>query len=186
MCQASCGLVLARARVQVLQKKCNSDGSIEIYNSISARWPLTKSKKNKNYRECSNIKSARINALTGSVPRKMAEALQRVSALNRNGSHVAGLSAASLIHLAIGSYQLLKKTVYDSSYFATCNWFFGVQDCRTRIFQLEYQGQTRNTRILERKPLIDTSYCIRHRLEIFSLRTIFAQCSSSSSSNSKK
>ena len=44
--------------------------------------------------------------------------------------------------------------------------FFGVQDCRTRIFQVEYQGQTRNTRILERKPLIDTSYRIRHRLEL--------------------
>ena len=25
----------------------------------------------------------------------------------------------------------------------------------TQIFQLEYQGQTRNTRILEHKPLID-------------------------------
>ena len=43
---------------------------------------------------------------------------------------------------------------------------FGIHDCSTRIFQLEYQGQTRNTRILERKPLIDTSYRIRHRLEL--------------------
>ena len=34
------------------------------------------------------------------------------------------------------------------------------------IFHLEYQGQTRNTRILERKPLIDTSYRIRHSLEL--------------------
>ena len=59
-----------------------------------------------------------------------------------------------------------KKTVYDSSYFATCNRFFCVQDCHTWIFQVEYQGQTRNTRILERKPLIDTSYRIRHRLEL--------------------
>ena len=39
-------------------------------------------------------------------------------------------------------------------------------DCRTQIFHLEYQGQTRNTRILERKPLIDTSYRIQHRLEL--------------------
>ena len=44
--------------------------------------------------------------------------------------------------------------------------FFLVQDCRSRIFQVEYQGQTRYTRILERKPLIDTSYRIRHRLEL--------------------
>ena len=34
------------------------------------------------------------------------------------------------------------------------------------IFQFEHQGQTRYTRILERKPLIDTSYRIRHRLEL--------------------
>ena len=32
------------------------------------------------------------------------------------------------------------------------------------IFQVEYQGQIRN--ILERKPLIDTSCHIRHRLEL--------------------
>ena len=61
-----------------------------------------------------------------------------------------------------------KKTVHDPSYFATCNWFFCRQGCHTRIFQVEYHGQTRNTRILERKPLIrvDISYCIRHRLEL--------------------
>ena len=44
--------------------------------------------------------------------------------------------------------------------------FFCIQDCCTRIIQVEYQGQTRNTRILERKPLIDTSYRIRHGLEL--------------------
>ena len=59
-----------------------------------------------------------------------------------------------------------KKKVYDSSYFATCNQFFCVQDCCTWICQVEYQGQTRYTRILERKPLINTSYRIRHRLEL--------------------
>ena len=32
----------------------------------------------------------------------------------------------------------------------------------TRIFQLECQDKTQDTRILERKPLIDTSYRIRH------------------------
>ena len=53
-------------------KQWKSDGHIEIYNSVRARSPLTKSKK-KIYRERSNIKSARVSALTGSVPRKMAE-----------------------------------------------------------------------------------------------------------------
>ena len=46
------------------------------------------------------------------------------------------------------------------------NDFFCIQDCCSRNVQVEYQGQTQNTRILERKPLIDTSYRIRHRLEL--------------------
>ena len=51
-------------------KQWKSDGCFKICNSVSARSPLTKSKKN-NYRECSNIKSALVNALTGSVPHKL-------------------------------------------------------------------------------------------------------------------
>ena len=43
---------------------------------------------------------------------------------------------------------------------------FCAQDCRSLIAQAEYQGQTRYIRILERKPLIDTSHRIRHRLEL--------------------
>ena len=34
------------------------------------------------------------------------------------------------------------------------------------VAQVEYQGQARNIRILERKPLIDTSYRIRRTLEL--------------------
>ena len=47
--------------------------------------------------------------------------------------------------------------------------FFCLQDCCSQIVQVEYQGQSRqtqNTRILERKRLIDTSYHIRQRLEL--------------------
>ena len=44
------------------------------------------------------------------------------------------------------------------------------QDFSSWIAQVEYQGQTRKTRILERKkrekPLIQTFYCIRHKLEL--------------------
>ena len=43
---------------------------------------------------------------------------------------------------------------------------FCVRDCRSRNVQVEYQGHTRNTRILEGKRLINTSYRIRHRLEL--------------------
>ena len=45
----------AQAQVQVLQKKRKLDDSVKIYNPVSARKLLTKSKK-KNYREHSNIK----------------------------------------------------------------------------------------------------------------------------------
>ena len=41
-------------------KQWNLDGHVKIYNSVSARLPLTKSKRKKNYREHSNIKSARV------------------------------------------------------------------------------------------------------------------------------
>ena len=64
------------------------------------------------------------------------------------------------------SHWFLSIARKKTSYFATCNWFFCVQDCRTQIFQVEYQGQTRNTRSFERKPLIEKSNCIRHRLEL--------------------
>ena len=63
----------------------------------------------RNSRKKKNIKSARVRALTGSVPRTMAEARQIVSALIRNRTHVARLSAARLNHYVIGSYRLLKK-----------------------------------------------------------------------------
>ena len=40
-----------------------------------------------------------------------------------------------------------------------------IQDCHSLIVQVEYQGQTWNTKILELKPVIHTSYHIQHRLE---------------------
>ena len=63
----------------------------------------------KNYRERSNIRSARVSALTGSVPRKMAAAKQKDSAPNGNRTHVSRLYTTSLNHSAIGSYQWMKK-----------------------------------------------------------------------------
>ena len=50
-------------------------------------------------------KSAHVSALTGSVPRKMAEGLQRVSAQSWNRTHVAQLTVTCLNHWAIDSYS---------------------------------------------------------------------------------
>ena len=88
MCQAStCGRVLARARVQVLQ---NSGSRMVVlrFTTLSARDRHWRNPRKKNYREHSNIKSARVSALTGSMPRKMADARQSGSALIRNRTHM--------------------------------------------------------------------------------------------------
>ena len=50
--------------------------------------------------------------------------------------------------------------------FRNLQTLFCLQNCGSLIAQVEYQGQASNTRILERKPMIDASYRIRHRLEL--------------------
>ena len=65
--------------------------------------------------------------------------------------------------------NLLRRTEYDESYLATLNCFFACriqQDCHPRIAQVEYQGRTRYTRILDLKPFVDTYYSIQHRLDL--------------------
>ena len=68
------------------------------FTTLSARDRHWRNPRKKNYRERSNIKSARVSALTGSVPRKMAEALQKDSELIKNWTHFARLSATDLNH----------------------------------------------------------------------------------------
>ena len=73
--------------------------------------------------------------------------------------------ATHLNHKAIGLYQFLEKNSIRRISPPATN-FFCVQDCSSWIVQVEFQGQTRNTRTLEHKPLIDTSYHILHILEL--------------------
>ena len=136
-------------------------------NPASERSPLTISKGKKLY------KSACVSALTGSVPRKMA---QRVWAPSGNWSHVACLTVTHLNHWAIGSNRF--KTVHESSFLATCNCFLrkGLSSLSLGLLRSnsEYLGQIRCTRIIEHKSSVDTSYRIRHRLEL-KYFTIFAR-----------
>ena len=135
MCQArTCARVLSQGPTPSAPKQCKSDVHVKV-KTLSARdrhW------RNPNYyKECGNIKSWSVSALTGSVPCKMAKGLQRVSAPNGIRTTVARLSATRLNHWAIGSYHYTgKNTVYDSSYylkcFATCNRFFA---CRIVVFR---------------------------------------------------
>ena len=85
-------------------KQWKSDGRFKIYNSVSARLLLTKYKK-KEYRERSFIKSARVSALTGLVPRKMAEEQKSISVLIRNRTQVDRLSVTHLNSYAINPYH---------------------------------------------------------------------------------
>ena len=72
---------------------------------------------------------------------------------------IESMSPNSLNHWAMSSYWSPKKRVHDSRYLATWNQpLLCMQDCCSRISLVEYQGQTSYIRILQCKPLIDTSF----------------------------
>ena len=133
----------------------------------------------KNYREHSNIKSARVSALKGSVLRKMAEALQRISALIRSRTHVARHSATSL-NLAIGLYQLLGKNSTRLVVFRHLQLIFlhtelSYSDFSTNRSRPDTKYENSWTQTFDRDIL---SHTAKIGVEIFSPRTILVQCSS--------
>ena len=110
MCQAStCGRVLgrgSRASVQVLQNR-GSQMVVLRFITLSAQdchWWNPREKKLYTH----------VIVLAGSVPHKMAEVLQSVSAQLWNWTQVARLTATHLNHQAIGSYQFNNKKQYMS------------------------------------------------------------------------
>ena len=104
-------------------------------------------------------KSARVNALTGSVPRKKAEGRQRVWALYRNQTHVSRLTVTRLKHQAMSFYVWLVLSRNVEPIFRA-----GLSFSDFSSWILTYQGQTRYTRVLNLKPFIDVCYSIEHRL----------------------
>ena len=139
-------------------KQPKLDGCIKNDNSVRARSPLTKSKvgkKGQQYNKCSCQCTDGLRA-------------------TQNGQHCREFQHPAWIETKSPEYLLLTLTTKPTSvsalqqkhslYFATCNPC--IQDCSSQIVPVEYQGQTRNTRILECKPLINTSYFIWHRLEL--------------------
>ena len=83
--------MLARARFQVLQ---NSASRMVVLRFTTCQREIVTDEiqERKNYRQRSNIKSAPVNALTGSVPRKKALVQQCVSELIRNQTQVTKLN----------------------------------------------------------------------------------------------
>ena len=158
----------ALARVQVLQNR-GSQMIVFRFTTLSVRDCCWRNSKKKRIivetLERGAIYKARVSVhwraqCQAKWPRRV-RAFQHLSGIEPMSpdSLQLTLTTKSLVHI-----KYLKTTIYESSYFATCNWFFCIQDCCSGIVQVEYQGRTRNTRILERKPLINTSYCILHRL----------------------
>ena len=161
----TCGRVRAAAPTPGASylKQWKSDVHVKSYNSVSARSPLTKSKK-KNYRE--RTQRSNINERVLLHCRAHCHARwprggpgrQTVSAPYWNQTQVARLHGSRLNHWAIGLYQFSEKKT-------TCCF----------------------------KPLIAnlwsiTSYSIQQGVEIFPLCIIFGvtQCSSSSLLTLKK
>ena len=124
---------------------------LRVKNPVSVRCPLTKSRKN-----YSNIKAS------GSVPRKIwrgGTAAESFSILREsNPSRPTDCDSLShLSHLKTGIWLVV-----------SCNLepIFCVQECRSGIVQVENQGQTRYTRILDHNTFIGTSYRTERRLEL--------------------
>ena len=114
----------------------------------------------------------RVSALTGSVPRKTAEGWQRVSVLIRNRTHVVWPDFLLL--------TLTTKLWVRVNYIKSCIWLIifchlqpilCIQDCHSWIVQNVYQGQTRNTRILDANlwSIHLIAFCIDWSWNIFTL-----------------
>ena len=148
---------------KTVQVGCSREGSKPCQREIATDEIQEK----KNYRERSNInRTCQCTDWLSATQNVWGAA--RDSAPSWNQSRVTQLTKTSLNHWAIDLYRFDEKHGTWLVLSQSCNlkMLFCVQDCRSQIAQLEYQGQTRNTRILERKPLIDTSYRIQHRLEL--------------------
>ena len=89
-----------------------------------------------------------------------------------NRTHFAELTVTRLNHKAIGSYRSMGKTDIWLVISRSLEPSFCMQDWHSRISQVQYQRQTRYTRILDSKPVVHTC---------FFLCTVFqvAQCSTS-------
>ena len=192
MCQAiSCGQVWPLALLQVLQNSGCQMFMLRV-KTLSA-WDSHWLNPTKQYdRECSNIKEcvsvhwcAKCHAKR---PSQAAKGLQKLK-------HHVVIEPISP-YLAIGLYKSFgREKMYLTghvqqtwTYFLVQQpWtFFWVHNCCSEIAQVEYQGQTQHTRILDSKPIIWICCCIGHRLEFKYSAQFFAQCSSSSSSTSQK
>ena len=126
---------------------------------VSAKSQLTKFEKQKNYRECSNIKADRSvhwQAQFQAIWQRGCTVFQ----------HPAGITPTSpsslLLALALTSYQSIEKHCIWLVLSSNLELIFCMQEFHCRNAQVENQGQTRYIRILDSKPYINTYCCILH------------------------
>ena len=113
----TCGQVRAPGptRPQVLQ---NSGSRMFMFRvkTLSVRDRHWRNPRKRKYRECSNIKSARVSALTGSVaesvPRKTAKGWRKDSAPRGYWTWAPRLTSTHLNHSAMGKCQSTEKKWY--------------------------------------------------------------------------
>ena len=136
-------------------------------------WPNSKCSKTVEVGcSCSELKSARVSTLTGSL----AQCHAKWPRGSREFHHPAGIEPEQpyslLLTLTTKAWVLVclqKKMNISSSVLQpvlVLQLLFWVQDCRSQIAQVVYQGQAQKNRTLKLKPLIDTPYRIRHRMEL--------------------
>ena len=142
------------------RKQWKSDGIVKIYNSVSTKRHWHNPRKQKLWRalqykkcvcQCTDGLSATQNGLG------TAEDFSTLQESNQ--------CLPILCDLLTHWFMSITRKKLLGIWLVVFHQFFCVQDCSTQIFQVEYQGQTQNTRILEHEPSIDTSYSIRHGWE---------------------
>ena len=134
MCQAStCGLL------QVLQIS-GSQMVVTVlrFTTMSELDSHLRNPRKKKYIECSNILGARVSTDGHSATQN-----GRWAAEIQHSSRIETMSHDSLQPVLttkpVVSINYRRKTVHESLYFATCNWFFWVQDCCTWIHLIVFK-----------------------------------------------
>ena len=122
--------------------------------------------KGKKYRECSNIKACM--SVHCPAPSQFHAKWKRGRTKVQHSAVMEPMKPGLLWHFITTEpwFKLInRKKQYMTRHILQLWTNFCVQDCRSRIAQVESQSQTLSTRILDCKPFNDTCYLIGHRLE---------------------
>ena len=119
-------------------KDWKSDGHVKIYNSVSARSPLTKSKEKKNREQYKKHECQCSDRLSAVKCSRSTRVFQH-SGIEPNPPILLLLTLTTKPLVRINH---LKKKIYDSLYFPTCNQFcFAYRTVAVRFFKLNIKAR---------------------------------------------